>query len=79
MQAETDTTTDAASAQKPIEAKKPPVKHMHHYVLIFFGLWVLFIATFPIAYLRVSRNDKYNGGPFKSLDWKTPQRPADTY
>ena len=79
MQTETEISTDTASTHKPIEEKKNQVKKMHHYVLIFFGIWVLFIATFPIAFLRVSSHEKYNGGPFKSLDWKTPQRPADTY
>ena len=71
--------TDMISTQEQSEVKRQSARQMHKYVLIFVGIWILFVATFPIAYLRVSRSAKYEGGPFKSLDWDNPQRPADSY
>lgn len=49
-------------------------RQLHKYVLICVGVWLLFVATFPLAYLRVSRNEKYAGTPFKSLTWEESQK-----
>ena len=51
---------------------------MYKYVWICAGVFFLFMATFPMAYLRVSQSEKYNGSPFKSLDWEDSQRPKMT-
>ena len=48
---------------------------MHKYVWICVSVWLLCVATFPLAYLRVSESEKYNGGPFKSLRWDESQKP----
>jgi hypothetical protein len=44
-----------------------------------FSVWFLFIISFPSAYLRVSRSEKYHGSPFKSFSWEQTQfqNPAD--
>lgn len=48
--------------------------NLNNYVLAVFGVWILFVASFPIAYMRVSRSEKYEGQPFKSLSWEEGQR-----
>ena len=47
---------------------------LHKYVLICVGSLFLFIASFPIAYWRVSQSDKYDGLPFKSLELEDHQK-----
>ncbi|MDJ1185523.1 hypothetical protein [Roseofilum casamattae] len=44
---------------------------MHKYVLVCAGVFVLFVASFPLAYWRVSRSGKFNAGPFNTL---TPEQ-----
>ncbi|NEQ76155.1 MAG: hypothetical protein F6K23_25830 [Okeania sp. SIO2C9] len=48
---------------------------LHKYVSICVGLLLLMLATFPIAYLRVSGSGKYNGGAFNSLTLEENERP----
>ena len=44
-------------------------RKMHKYVVICLGVFFIFVATFPLAYLRVSRSEKYHGGPFKTQSY----------
>ncbi len=48
-------------------------QELHKYVLGLVGIWILFVVSFPVAYLRVSRSEKYSGSPFKSLTWEQAQ------
>ncbi|MGK7872331.1 MAG: hypothetical protein AB4426_03130 [Xenococcaceae cyanobacterium] len=59
--------------------KKMQARQMHKYILVCVGAWLLFIATFPIAYLRVSQSGKYTGTPFKSLTWDDSQKASASY
>ncbi|MDJ0796752.1 MAG: hypothetical protein QNJ51_07920 [Calothrix sp. MO_167.B12] len=55
-------------------SKNQTIRHMHKYVLVMVGVFVLFIMTFPMAYVRVSQSNKYGGDAFKSLKWEEAQR-----
>lgn len=48
-------------------------RELHKYVLGLVSVWILFVMSFPVAYLRVSRSEKYHGIPFKSLTWEQTQ------
>ncbi|HBL59832.1 MAG TPA: hypothetical protein DDZ80_15555 [Cyanobacteria bacterium UBA8803] len=50
------------------QIKPNSTRQIHKYVLILVGIWTLFAATLPIAYLRVSQSDKFSGTPFKSMN-----------
>lgn len=52
---------------------------MHKFVFWGAGIWVLFVLTFAIAYIRVANSGKFNGIPFRSLTNAEPQRPSETY
>ena len=58
--------TQTISAQ-PISKKTIQKRQMHLYVFICVGVFLTFVVTFPLAYLRVSNSEKYEGIPFKSL------------
>lgn len=60
--------------QRNTDTKNKTILHMHKYVLAMVGVLVLFIVTFPVAYMRVSLSNKYGGDAFKSLTWEEPQR-----
>ncbi|NEQ36863.1 MAG: hypothetical protein F6K40_11465 [Okeania sp. SIO3I5] len=69
-----------ASEYKQSEYKQKVVtargkQKLHKYVSICVGLLLLMLATFPIAYLRVSSSGKYNGGAFNSLTLEENERP----
>lgn len=57
-----------------VNTKNQAIRHMHKYVLAMVSIFVLFIATFPLAYIRVSSSNKYGGDAFKSLKWEESQR-----
>ena len=58
-----------------MSAKTMSTRPMHKYVVGLVAIWLLFIASFPLAYLRVSKSGKYGGNAFKSLTWAESQRP----
>ena len=78
----TNKTSDKTIIQLAIEQESDrrwfQKQAMHKYVWVCVGVFFLFLATFPTAYWRVSQSEKYNGGPFKSLDWEDSQRPKIT-
>ena len=47
---------------------------LNKYFLSLTSVWLLFIVSFPLAYLKVSKSEKYNGQPFKSLTWEESQK-----
>lgn len=48
--------------------------NLHKYVLICVGCFLMIIATFPLAYYRVSMSEKYGGEPFKSFSEEDAQK-----
>ncbi|MEL7039191.1 MAG: hypothetical protein AAFO04_26810 [Cyanobacteria bacterium J06592_8] len=52
------------------------IQRMQHYVLGLVSIIVLFFMTFPIAYWRVSRSEKFSGLPMKSLSLEESQKPS---
>lgn len=52
---------------------------MHKFVFMGVGIWVVFVLTFAIAYVRVSNSDNYGGLPFRALTDTETQRPAASY
>lgn len=44
-----------------------PKQQLHRYIWICVGLFALFLASFPIAYLRVSNSGEYDSGPLNSF------------
>ena len=49
-------------------------QELHKYVSICLGCLLLALATFPLAYWRVSRSGKYNAGAFNSLSSEQSQK-----
>lgn len=49
-------------------------QELHKYVSICVGCLLLALATFPLAYWRVSRSGKYNSGAFNSLSSEQSQK-----
>ncbi|NEO84028.1 MAG: hypothetical protein F6J87_07195 [Spirulina sp. SIO3F2] len=62
-----DNTTQTTPNTHPVS----PKQHLYKYVAIYIGLGLLALATFPIAYWRVSQSSKYDAGPFNTL---TPEQ-----
>ncbi len=56
------------------EKSKIQIIYLHKYVMGLILVLIIFIATFPLAYMRVSVSGKYNGGAFNTLDWQESQR-----
>ena len=59
--------------------QKVEAKALHKYVLICVGCLFLFVSSFSFAYWRVSKEEKFQGLPLKSLDWNAPQKPTLPY
>lgn len=52
-----------------------PNPNLYKYVWICLGCLFLIVASFPIAYWRVSQEQKdYQGSPFRSLNWDDVQK-----
>lgn len=49
-------------------------QELHKYVSICVGCLILALATFPLAYWRVSHSGKYNAGAFNSLSSEQSQK-----
>lgn len=54
-------------------------RSMHKYVWIGVSLWMTFVITFAIAYLRVSQSQRFQGEPFQALAPHETQKPASSY
>jgi hypothetical protein len=65
---------DKIAKKLAIEKSKSQVIFLHKYVVALVLILIMFMATFPLAYLRVSLSDRYQGKPFKTLDWQDAQR-----
>ncbi|MFB2838094.1 hypothetical protein [Floridanema evergladense] len=50
-----------------METRSNNCQRLHKYVWTLVGVLLLFGVTFPIAYWRVSQNEKFAGTPYKSL------------
>ena len=59
--------------------QKVKASALHKYVLICVGCLFLFIISFPLAYWRVSKEEKFQRLPLKSLDWNAPQKATLPY
>ena len=65
---------------RPKENKKEKSgQPLHKFVIIGVGIWVLFVATFAIAFYRVSLSQKFDGLPFKTLTDSETQKPVSSY
>jgi len=64
-----------------ITNRKPnvPNPNLSKYVWICLGCLFLAVASFPIAYWRVSQNENYEKNPFHSLDWDDVQKGTLNY
>lgn len=47
---------------------------LHKYVWGLVGISLLFFATFPLAYWRVARSEKFDNRPVNSLTWQQNQK-----
>lgn len=61
-------------SHQPTDRKNIAKRKLHFYVFLCVGVFLACVATFPLAYLRVSNSEQYNEGPFKSLTWEESQR-----
>ncbi|KAI9133792.1 hypothetical protein [Acaryochloris sp. CCMEE 5410] len=52
---------------------------MHKYVMLGVGIWITFLGTFAIAYVRVSNSHRFAGEPFQALSPNETQKPASSY
>ncbi|MCL1464929.1 hypothetical protein [Argonema galeatum] len=51
----------------PEQIKHIPAREMHKYVFGFIGVFIAIAVTYPLAFLRVSQNQKFAGFHVKSL------------
>lgn len=58
----------------PTDRKNVTKRQLHFYVFLCVGVFLACVATFPLAYLRVSNSEPYQGSPFKSLTWEESQK-----
>lgn len=63
----TETVTTMA-ANMSVAVKKKQLRKLQIYALGLVGILALFPVSFIHAYWRVSRSDRFNGTPFKSID-----------
>lgn len=54
-------------------------RSMHKYVMLGVGLWMAFLGTFAIAYVRVSHSQRFAGKPFQALSPHETQKPESSY
>ena len=54
-------------------------RDLHKYVWTLIGVWILFLATFPLACWRVARNEKFGDLPLNSIDRSENQKANLTY
>lgn len=59
---------------KRLDRAVPERRGLHRYVVIVVGLLGVMLATFPLAYMRVSNSSKYTDGPFNSLELDQSQK-----
>lgn len=59
--------------------KRRPAHYLYKYVWFAVGIWLLFLATFAVAYSRVSQHESFLNTPFKSLSAQDTQKPAESY
>ena len=65
--------TQVRSSQA-VNSKTQQKRQMHRYIWVCVGVFISFLATFPLAYWRVSNSDKYDGLPFNSFNWEDSQK-----
>ena len=54
-------------------------RSMHKYVMCGVGIWITFMVTFAIAYVRVSHSQRFAGEPFQALSPHETQKPESSY
>ena len=47
---------------------------LHKYIWGISTIFILFLASFAIAYFRVAQDEKFNRQPFKSISWSENQK-----
>lgn len=55
-------------------AKTSHKRGLYKYVWGLVGIWLVFLATFPVACFRVAQSEKFEGKPLKSMDWEENQK-----
>ena len=56
-----------------------PQKSLYKYVSVGVWIWVVFVASFILAYERVGNSEAFEGVPFKSLGLEETQKPSLSY
>ncbi|NEN96985.1 MAG: hypothetical protein F6J94_07385 [Moorea sp. SIO1F2] len=59
--------------------KTVSIQELHKYVIWGVGIWIIFVLTFVSAYYRVSKSEKFDGMPYKTLTDEDSQKPAESY
>ena len=57
-----------------IMIKTSQKRGLYKYVWGLVGIWLLFLATFPVACFRVAQSEKFEGKALKSMDWEENQK-----
>lgn len=65
--------------QIKISSTRLTTRSMHKYVIFGVGIWMVFIGTFAIAYVRVSHSQPFAGEPFQPLSLHETQKPESSY
>ncbi|NEQ08325.1 MAG: hypothetical protein F6K37_20960 [Moorea sp. SIO4E2] len=68
------TTTTVKLTKKTVS-----IQELHKYVIWGVGIWIIFVLTFVSAYYRVSKSEKFDDMPYKTLTDEDYQKRAESY
>ncbi|WP_019505098.1 hypothetical protein [Pleurocapsa sp. PCC 7319] len=65
---------DELNNSQQIMVETSQKRGLYKYVWGLVGIWLLFLATFPVACFRVAQSEKFEGQPLKSMTWEENQK-----
>jgi hypothetical protein len=82
VQIELETSSEVELAFEHIQYQKP--RSLHIYVWGIVGIWLLFVASFGLAFWRVAQSEKFTRQPLmqqplNSISWSENQKDNLTY
>ena len=69
---------DLNSKPQKLLTRRTPLS-LYKYVWGVCGVLLLFLISFPLAYQKVARSEKFDEQPFRSLSWSDSQKEQHSY
>ena len=67
------------SKHLPRVQQKGIPQQLHKYIWGVTAIFSLFVASFPVAYIRVAQNQKFDRQPLNSISWSENQKDNSLY